>query len=431
MKLSIVVFAGFTLLFATLSYGETLEQLQARAEHGEMAQVLDDIGARLTEHDNAQLRFLQARLLADAGRRDEAIAAYRELIQRYPQLPEPYNNLAALLAKKGQLKEAKELLEKAIRTHPSYAAIYDNLSVVFVELARDSYGKALRIKHSDDTLAMEQLAALTSPGTVQTPPAGQTTVEVATAGAPAAAKPPAIVSTATNDGDQTADNIADKTPPTAEPEEAAQAEPTPALPQNSDTEPAKHAAAPDEEQKQTPAALSIATDHDGGDADTGNVEKLGPPMDMQTDTADAPVPSPTVDTAPMVASAAEPAPTGLSDAAMDQQIITTLQGWAAAWSEQAVDLYLDFYAADYRPPDMTHQAWRQLRRTRLTRPQWIKVALSDFEVTRLGPDKARVKLIQRYRSNSYHDRTRKSFTLRLTADGWRISEETTLARLSS
>lgn len=113
----------------------------------------------------------------------------------------------------------------------------------------------------------------------------------------------------------------------------------------------------------------------------------------------------------------------------EQSVITTLQGWAAAWSEQAADVYLIFYADDYSPEGMSRQAWEQERRERLKKPEWIKIGLSDFKVTQRTNGEAEVQMIQEYRASNYQDKTRKRMRLRETPDGWRIIDELTLAGL--
>ena len=116
-------------------------------------------------------------------------------------------------------------------------------------------------------------------------------------------------------------------------------------------------------------------------------------------------------------------------AVIEKDLFTTLQAWADAWSDRHVDRYLDYYTADDRPPDMSRPAWQQQRRQRLSKPEWIEVKLSDFELAEINGDAATVTLIQRYRSNTYRDVTRKRFELQRKGGSWRIAEETTLEQL--
>ncbi len=127
-------------------------------------------------------------------------------------------------------------------------------------------------------------------------------------------------------------------------------------------------------------------------------------------------------------SVAKPVTTSAPDPVTDE-IITTLQGWAAAWSEQATDLYLVFYADDFSPDGMSRRTWEQERRLRLTKPDWIRIGLSDFRVNKLSGQEARVELIQDYRASNYQDKTRKIMRMRQTPDGWRIVSEKSISRL--
>lgn len=88
----------------------------------------------------------QSQALASEGKSAEAAKILEKLVERYPGSPEAYNNLAALQASQGELESSRELLEKGLRTNESYAAIYENLGVVYSEIARSSYGKALRLE---------------------------------------------------------------------------------------------------------------------------------------------------------------------------------------------------------------------------------------------------------------------------------------------
>jgi tetratricopeptide (TPR) repeat protein len=92
---------------------------------------------------DAQMRFLKSVVLADAGQRAEAIALLQALVQDYPELAEPHNNLAALHAAAGDYGKAREELEETLRLNPSFAPAHENLGDVYVRLAGESYARAL------------------------------------------------------------------------------------------------------------------------------------------------------------------------------------------------------------------------------------------------------------------------------------------------
>ncbi len=58
---------------------------------------------------------------------------FTKLSEDYPELPEPYNNLAVLYAQQKQYDKARTALEMAIRTHPSYAIAYENLGDIYAK----------------------------------------------------------------------------------------------------------------------------------------------------------------------------------------------------------------------------------------------------------------------------------------------------------
>jgi Flp pilus assembly protein TadD len=92
---------------------------------------------------NVQVRFMRAVLLVDLGRRPEAISEYEKMTQEYPELPEPYNNLAVLLAADGKLTQAEALLQRALVAQPGYGTAYENLGDVYLARAVDAYRRAL------------------------------------------------------------------------------------------------------------------------------------------------------------------------------------------------------------------------------------------------------------------------------------------------
>ena len=96
-----------------------------------------------------QLRFLKGVVQRNQGKQAEAIATFTKLTQDYPELPEPYNNLAVLYAAQGQYDKARATLEMAIRTNPSYATAYENLGDVYARLASQAYGKALQLDNGN------------------------------------------------------------------------------------------------------------------------------------------------------------------------------------------------------------------------------------------------------------------------------------------
>lgn len=98
---------------------------------------------------DASMRFLRAVMLTELQRTTEAIDALNKLIEDFPDLPEPYNNLAVLLAAQGRIDNARELLETALRHDPNYAVAHENLGDVFVRLALRAFERASATRNDE------------------------------------------------------------------------------------------------------------------------------------------------------------------------------------------------------------------------------------------------------------------------------------------
>ena len=92
-----------------------------------------------------QMRFIKGVIQTEAGKPADAISTFNQLTLDYPELPEPYNNLAVLYAGQSQFDKARAALEMAIRTNPSYATAHENLGDVYAKLASQAYSKALQL----------------------------------------------------------------------------------------------------------------------------------------------------------------------------------------------------------------------------------------------------------------------------------------------
>lgn len=108
-------------------------------------------GALSQQPKDAQGRWLKAMIFIDQKKTADAIQMLTGLTEDYPELPEPYNNLAVLYANQGNYDKAKAALELAIHTNPSYATAYENLGDIYAQLARRSYDKALQLDKTSTT----------------------------------------------------------------------------------------------------------------------------------------------------------------------------------------------------------------------------------------------------------------------------------------
>jgi Flp pilus assembly protein TadD len=113
---------------------------------GDAASALAAVDKHLAaKPQDADARFLRGVVLTELGRPNEAFEVFLRLTQDYPELPEPYNNVAVLYAARGEYERARTNLEMAIRTKPDYATAYENLGDVYARLASQAYEKAAQL----------------------------------------------------------------------------------------------------------------------------------------------------------------------------------------------------------------------------------------------------------------------------------------------
>ncbi len=121
-------------------------------QQGKMDAALTKVTAALAQQPkDAQGRFLKGLIFTEQKKIPDAIQIFTGLTEDYPELPEPYNNLAVLYASQGNYDKAKAALELAIHTHPSYATAHENLGDIYAQLARRAYDKALQLDKSNTT----------------------------------------------------------------------------------------------------------------------------------------------------------------------------------------------------------------------------------------------------------------------------------------
>jgi tetratricopeptide (TPR) repeat protein len=143
-----VAFAGWAglTLISLPAHADNLQDAQRFLKQGQHTQALDQVDKHLSgKPKDAQGRFLKGLILTEMGKTNDAIVIFTKLTEDYPELPEPYNNLAVIYAQQKQYDKAKQALEMAIRTHPSYATAHENLGDIYARLASQAYDKALQL----------------------------------------------------------------------------------------------------------------------------------------------------------------------------------------------------------------------------------------------------------------------------------------------
>jgi Flp pilus assembly protein TadD/ketosteroid isomerase-like protein len=158
-KLLVQVFVVLALT-SNIVFADELKDISDMADSGQQAAALDRINTYLAANPkDAKAMFMKGIIQAESGKRDDAIKTFTDLTEKYPNLPEPYNNLAVLHADAGQYDKAKKALETAIKTHPSYATAHENLGDIYARMASEAYDKALQLDNGN-TRAQSKLSMI-------------------------------------------------------------------------------------------------------------------------------------------------------------------------------------------------------------------------------------------------------------------------------
>ncbi len=181
-------------LISPLAHADEYGDVNQLVRAGKLADALGKADQYLAAKPrDPQMRFLKGVILTESGKPNDAITVFLKLTEDYPELPEPYNNLAVLYAGQGQYEKACAALEMAIRTNPSYASAQENLGDVYAKLASQAYSKALQLD-SNNTGVQPKLALIRDLFAPAPKGAAAKPVVVAAnapASRPAAAAPPA------------------------------------------------------------------------------------------------------------------------------------------------------------------------------------------------------------------------------------------------
>ena len=98
--------------------------------------------------------------------------------------------------------------------------------------------------------------------------------------------------------------------------------------------------------------------------------------------------------------------------------------WAAAWSSQDVDSYLEFYAPDFVPGHrLARTEWARQRRERVAAPGYVRIGLDGVQVLDPDSEAPRTVFTQSYESDTFADEVTKSLTWSHRDDAWRIVSE--------
>lgn len=140
-------------LVASIAYADEYADVSQLVRAGKLADALVKADQYLVgKPRDPQMRFLKGVIQRDSGKTTEAITTFTRLTEDFPELPEPYNNLAVLYAGQSQFDKARTALEMAIRTNPSYSTAHENLGDVYAKLASQAYSKALQLDNENQAV---------------------------------------------------------------------------------------------------------------------------------------------------------------------------------------------------------------------------------------------------------------------------------------
>lgn len=316
----------FTLMGSVVEAADSINELQniralaGTKDYQEAMKRLDDYLDK--NPGDAQGRFLKGILFSDQKQFDNAIKIFISLTEDYPELPEPYNNLAVLYAGRGKYLKARDALLVAIKTHPSYATAHENLGDIYAMMASEAYKNALELDGENQS-AKTKLAMIRD------------------------LFPKQPASTANFAANEKADQPVEQEP----------------------------IAAVQEGEFGIPSLTSFPG-------------RQVPESDVKAG------------------------------------VLATLDAWARAWSDKNAEGYIRFYATTFIPPNgRSFSLWKKLRRKRILAPRSISVEIINPHVVMLRDDKARVRFIQKYRSNTYRDTVHKTIEMVNVNDNWRFIRE--------
>jgi len=164
--------AALVITSPAAAQSDELQDASQLLKQGQLDRALERVEAYLKgKPKDARGRFLRGLILAEQNKPNDAIRIFTELTQEFPELPEPYNNLAVLYASQGQYDKARSSLEMAIRTHPSYATAHENLGDIYAKMASQAYDKALQLDKGNTTAQtkLNLIKDLFSPGSPRPP----------------------------------------------------------------------------------------------------------------------------------------------------------------------------------------------------------------------------------------------------------------------
>jgi tetratricopeptide (TPR) repeat protein len=161
--LLIRVFPVWLCLFSPFVLADATEDIEALIQNKQWVQaqrlLQTELDRKAPSAQSPQWRLLGSQVMAGMGQTQDAIKTLQALIQEFPELPEPYNNLGVLLAAQGNYEAANEALLSAIQARPNYKIALQNLGDLYTAMAQQAYTKAKGLADDKSLLPAPKPAA--------------------------------------------------------------------------------------------------------------------------------------------------------------------------------------------------------------------------------------------------------------------------------
>ncbi|THT95969.1 tetratricopeptide repeat protein [Lampropedia puyangensis] len=398
-----------------------VEEVSGLLEQGHLDQAAKRADAYLRNNPgDVQVRFLQGVIATEQGSTAKAIDVFTALAKDYPQLPEPFNNLAVLYAAQGDERKAVDVLESAIRTNPSYATAHENLGDLYARMASEAYAKALQLDDSRKAL-QPKLSLIKQIFPVQET-APQTVAQAQTHSSNLSNTRAQEAARLTAQAQQ-ADQVQKKQDQEREQQAKAKAEQAAA----------EKAAAEQRLAEEKKAADKLAADKAAADklaaqtraAEKAADDKLAAERAAAARAAQDKEEQKTAVTAPATLAASSDsskAGTTAAAAALDAAV----KEWADAWASQNMERYFAAYSTHFKPADgSSFSQWKEQRTQRIVGRPTISVQVRNLKTSAITADSATVQFRQTYSSGAFKASTQKTLRMQKEAGKWRIVHEGT------
>ncbi|MCH8157561.1 MAG: nuclear transport factor 2 family protein, partial [Nitrospinae bacterium] len=97
--------------------------------------------------------------------------------------------------------------------------------------------------------------------------------------------------------------------------------------------------------------------------------------------------------------------------------------WLNAWEKKNAEVYLGFYASNFKGSGSSHQEWEESRRTVLNQKGTIKIEISEIRM-REEEDNIEMSFVQNIRSEGFSDIGYMTLIWKMEGNEWKIVSET-------